>query len=49
MSDPQALRDPRPDPALAESRRLFGLPNQPLTTETGDNITTETGDGIVTE
>lgn len=47
--DPQALRNPRPDPALLVSRNIPGQPGSAITTETGVTITTETGDGIAVQ
>ena len=49
VEDPQALRNPRPDPAMAESRRIPNQPGSPLITEVRAPLTTEDDDSITTE
>lgn len=45
IDDPQALRNPRPDPALQESRAIRTF----ISTDTWFDITTESGDPLVVE
>ena len=47
MSDPQALRNPRPDTALQASRNIPNQPGSAVVTETQLPVTTE-GDKILT-
>jgi hypothetical protein len=47
MSDPQALRNPRPDTALQASRNIPNQPGSAIVTETQLPVTTE-GDQIIT-
>lgn len=47
VHDPQAIRNPRPDPSLAESRRIPNQPGSPMGTETLTPLSTE-GDAIIT-
>lgn len=47
LSDPQALRNPRPDNALQASRNIPNQPGSAIVTETDVPMTTE-GDSIIT-
>jgi hypothetical protein len=49
VTDPQALRNPRPDPSDAASRNLFGGPNSLIVTDANKPVSTEGDSPIVTE